>query len=1478
MNFTKKISKKVKILAYSMVFIISLFLLLSFNLEKIIEKTVGIFLEPEIKVENIEMSLNKISIEKLELLDKNKDVLLEVPDINIFYSWDSIKNKSLEKVSVANPKLFVKRDKNGDFNLKELFSKKEKIKKNKVKEEKTVKDKEARKYRPNFLPVREVYVNNLELNLRDEKFTKIIEKKIENIDIKVQSNREKGIYAEVLSEKSKEKFKIIFKNEMEPYSILIKSEGFILDEYVGQYISDSSNIKYLGGELKTDILISPSEKQGYIKFENGNIEHSELEDGLKNINLNLNLKGKDGDLVLLFDALGEKNRIDAVYKNGEFNSVLLFENIDYKKLNKIKFIKNSNLNLDKIDINKMLLSLNYSSEQGLIANYRLIPNILEINHIKIEDILINLIIKDGIKKIDNSKIVYKVIDVEQKLNIFAENDKNILKIKVNTENLDKNTDILPELSLESTSDISDNFIKSDININGLILKMDYDRQKKDIKFYNDEFYIEKLKENDALKGQGLLSFSLYELNNILDFKIEDNIFEIKNLDIKDEKKSLISLNGKYNFLNKNMNFDYKSENFSLKRKYKNKDIDISFKAFGSFENKNGNLSGSGELSYLNFLYDLIEVKGIKGKYSIYFLGKNKNIDFNGKTDKIFYKNYSLKDIDLKLKYKNENLIVSKIGNEEILLNGIISPKSNKNKIDLTVRELSSKTLGIEKPLFDIKDLKAQLIGELRNPKGYIDINDVSIKTLDYESNINGKIRLEDKKINIPNINVNDSSLKAFYNIDTQNYNAELKINENLDKYLKGKNLDYTLKGEVKVKGKSGNIDLDSLIIGEGNLEDRKLPSLVLNSSYKADEYSNGIFNLKNLSLNDNLGKTLLLWKGYINLKNKDISISSNDNIELQRLKDYFKLEDKVKGNILIKSNISGTLDKISYLLDVNSKNLSIKNNNLDELKILVEGDNKKINLNKFIISYLENQLIGQGFYDIKNRDYNFDLQSNLIELKKINTKLNESKIKDISGTAQLKLHLNNVGLNGFLKTDNVNLNLDKENIILKDFNSFIDIKDNKVDFKKFSAKLNDGNINLNAYIRLPKNLKNISQNLDYAFNFNLKDFNYNKKDVAKMILNSRIQGNNKKISGEILIDEAIIYDIPNDYKSIWSILKKHILKKEKKKKEVKSKNNKNGKSNKILERLESVDLKLRTVKPIKLDIDDFNIIVGEVKGELETDLEITGKKGKFYILGNTEILNGYVNVNTNKFILERALISFNDTKTYIPSVNPDIFLETRVNMDGDDLNLNINGKMKKLIYSLSSEKGSEIGNLSSLLQSNDSSSFLWESNGNKLFVKFMKNIIAGQAVDIVFGRITKATKKVLNLSKLTLKPEIVIYDANGRTIDKDKSDRSLQIYDIGAKLEIEKNLYREKLFAYSSAKINGTNKKSNIQTTEQKIGIKEYDVGLEYRTRDGKSIGVGVGTAPDRYGYENENYKRRNYHIDFKIRKKYNNFLEIFPF
>lgn len=296
-----------------------------------------------------------------------------------------------------------------------------------------------------------------------------------------------------------------------------------------------------------------------------------------------------------------------------------------------------------------------------------------------------------------------------------------------------------------------------------------------------------------------------------------------------------------------------------------------------------------------------------------------------------------------------------------------------------------------------------------------------------------------------------------------------------------------------------------------------------------------------------------------------------------------------------------------------------------------------------------------------------------------------------------------------------------------------------------------------------------------------------------------------------------------------------------------------------------------------LDIDDFNIAVGEIKGKLEADLLLTGGRGKYKIEGNTEILNGYLYVNTNKFILDRALISFNDGLSYLPEINPDIFIDSRVTMDEEDINFGVHGRLKKLMYSLSSDSGNINGSFNSLLiDSNKEVNF----NGdiNRVYVMFMKNIIAGQIAKTVFNPVTKEVKKVLGLSKLIIKPEVSVYNIDSRVAGNNDSGRNTEVYDLGMKVEAEKKLYKDEVYLYGTAKLWGSTKEPVINSSLDKNGIKEYDVGLQYRTKDDKIFGMGVGTIPNRYVNEDRNQKARNYHIDFKIRKKYNSFSEIFSF
>lgn len=61
--------------------------------------------------------------------------------------------------------------------------------------------------------------------------------------------------------------------------------------------------------------------------------------------------------------------------------------------------------------------------------------------------------------------------------------------------------------------------------------------------------------------------------------------------------------------------------------------------------------------------------------------------------------------------------------------------------------------------------------------------------------------------------------------------------------------------------------------------------------------------------------------------------------------------------------------------------------------------------------------------------------------------------------------------------------------------------------------------------------------------------------------------------------------------------------------------------------------------------------------------------------------------------------------------------------------------------------------------------------------------------------------------------------------------------------------------------------------------VREYDVGLEYKVDDSKIIEIGVGIVFDKYRIDlNKDYRKFNYYIGFKFRKRYRDFLEIFFF
>ena len=302
-------------------------------------------------------------------------------------------------------------------------------------------------------------------------------------------------------------------------------------------------------------------------------------------------------------------------------------------------------------------------------------------------------------------------------------------------------------------------------------------------------------------------------------------------------------------------------------------------------------------------------------------------------------------------------------------------------------------------------------------------------------------------------------------------------------------------------------------------------------------------------------------------------------------------------------------------------------------------------------------------------------------------------------------------------------------------------------------------------------------------------------------------------------------------------------------------------------------------------MDNFNILVPEVYGKLDIDLNINGKKGKYYLEGETELKDGYFVIGTNEFKVDRALAIYNDN-TPLPEINPNIFFESTIEMDDAEYYFTTMGKLNQLRYEITSKTSKVGGDLSALIVNPDSNEHIYSyGDGSQIFIVFMKNLIAGQIGQIVFGKTARYVKRKLKLTRFVIRPEIKIYNSEDSVINRygttDNRALSPQIYNVNIKMEAKDNIYKEKLFWKASVRLIGTGK-DTIRNQTFKVNsqnIREYDVGLEYKIDDSKTLGIGVGTVPYKYRTdENKDYKKPNYYIEYKFRKRYKDFSEIFSF
>lgn len=1166
-----------------------------------------------------------------------------------------------------------------------------------------------------------------------------------------------------------------------------------------------------------------------IHFSNVNINFKD--EGYKNL-IEEEIKDINGRFSLLED---RKRELDLKIKNNP-------ENID------LKYAGNSKKYEAKLIANNIFIDENlgqYLDKKGKVQflNGEVDIN-LEVSKDKVKDIKNGYInFKNGKIKVEQLKkdiedinfkadlknedvdavLGFKIAKKSNELKFSINSGKENINIKINIEAPEEKS-IIPEIKLNGDIKNNDKEVLIDLKSNISNFKIDYKKDEKEVKVYNNDFNLfYDIKNKKVISGEGRVDFSLYNLKNYLEFSAKDNLIDIKNLKLTDNKNGEISVNGKADLSTKSLKASYEAKDYYLERQHNGKKIIFDFSGRGNFEKNGEQILSSGEIKKMNLNF-IAKVDNLSGKYEI----KSKDdISFVGKVKTINYKDYSIKNL----------------------------------------------------------------------------LTDLNLK---------------EKKLILNNFSLDKSKITGIYDLKTKKTDVKISLDENLSKYIKNKDLKARATGVANVNGVAGDIKADIDLYIVSSLKGKKLPNVSLKSAYSAKNYSDGILNIKNLSVlanspkatltmvgQNNIAKRqakqsesnitsnrnnkneneLLKLLGTVDLKNKnlDLEIPSKD-IDLSVIKNYAEIEalSKINGFINLAGRIKGSFDKFKYDLNLNSPLIAYEDKEIKNFKSSINGDKNNLNLKNISFEFLENLITGTGTYDISQKNYSIDIMANNFKFSTLKNILKSKEIENLTGLGNIKLNLNDGRINGQIATKDINLFLPKQDIKIANLNSNINIVSNNLFIEKFTGKINDGDFKLNGYLKnidKKKNLEETIKNLKYSLNFELKNFVYKYLDAAYVNLESKLNISDVKTSGDITIKNGQVDSIPNDYESIISIIKNRLNKKKDKNKVEEEKPKVKKDIKKILDTLMPLDIKIKTQNPIKLDVDEFNIVVDDIRGNLDIDLNLRGEKSKYYLEGEAELKDGYITINTNDFYLDRALIVFNKN-SYLPKINPNVFIESYVEMDDEELAFDINGQMNRLRYKIISKDGDTSGNLNYLITNSQNEKDL-SGLSNNAYTNFFKNLIAGQIARTVFNPVTRKIRKKLDLTKFRVKPEISVYNVDNKYGEPNYSVANREAYSASLNLEVEDNIYKDKLYLKAKTKIFGTSENVVRRNEVEKRGtVKDYDVNLEYRFGEerSKTIGIGVGTVPDKYREEGKKYKDQNYHIDFTIRKRYNSLSEIFSF
>lgn len=1488
LNSIKKIPKKFSIPLFIFAVIVFIITAVLLNLEKIVEKVSARFINGRVVIEDIDLSFSKPVVKNITLYDDKNNVLFNSPEVTANISFKNLTKGRIDELKVNSAVVNVVRDKDGVINFTKL---------SKTKSEEKPKN-----------PLNKVVVSNVRVNYEDYTFPTKLERKIENINAVVTANKEKLVEtADINIEDENIQLETHFKDESNDKVASLQGElrvdKFLLDKDLLKSLVNNKKLHFSDVNIISDLSFKTDKtvKNTYIT---GNLDviseffrYDDIDSDIKDIKLSSKFNGRDGEANLGLNIFGKNKDFSLAYKDEELNSVITFDKIDESILNKIVPIREKKLDLKNINMEDIKTIVHYSDNRGLSIKTTMKPNNSEYKGIELNDFNLYISSKAGKNNL-SARILTKIKGIPENLTLSVENQKDNIDVILALKSPIKDN-IVPDINVKAKIENKKNILKANIDSNIVNFNLDYNKDKKLTKVYGDKFTINyDVDKKKLTNGEGRIPFEIYHTVNYLDFVAKDNKIQIKELKLADKtnKNSYFVAKGNANLDNGEFKIDYEGNSTSIKRKVKENDLILSFDGKGKIENKNNILSSQGQINDLSLEY-IGKIEKINGTYDFKKVRENIEANVDTKIASIGYDKYNFKNFNLNVNYSGNQVKIKDFSNNLISLKGNYDVKNEKVKANLFVDRLTNKDVALDKVEFVLENLKANVEGDVKNLQGTVDLGStvITLPKGDFIK-ITGNVSIKNSIVNISGINLDNNLITGKYNLKDKNLDLKLSLSEkHLEKYYGGKDLGYMLYGQIDVKGVEGKIK--AIAKGRATNFEKKLPDLAYDVEYNAENYTDGIVSINGLDIIDKKYGDLLGVKGQINLKEKTLDIrNKNKQMDLVKLQGILD-NPNIRGIVNTDLVVNGTFDNPSYKLNISSSEVSIKTFKINDISIDLTGDKEKANLNKLNLDVYKNLIVGNGYYDIKNKTYNVIVKSNdKIDISKFQSFFTPYGIENVKGKIALNVEINEKTEKGYINLENINLESTKARLKLSNFSGPINFGERRIDVGALRATLNDSPLIVDGFVDLANISKldkeDLIRTLPYKLHFKMNNFNYFYPEVIKLSASTELTITNEEVYGNLIVKDATIYDIPNNYyRDFFSLIREQLRKRRtdvalnnNQDKQAKTDKEKVEEMKKVLNKLMPIDFVVRTEKPILIDMDNFNIAVPEIYGKLYVDLNLNGKKGKYYITGESELKEAYFFVGTNEFKVDRALAVFNENVP-LPEINPNIFFESTIEMDDEEYYFSTIGRVNQLRYEISSRTAKVGGDLSALIVNPNADDNIYAyGEGSEIFITFMKNLIAGQVGQIVFGSTTRYIKRKFDLTKFIIRPEVKIYnsDSSINRIGGTTDNRGLnpEIYNVNIKLEAKDNIYKDKLFWKVSARIIGTGKDViKNQTMKVDSKVREYDIGLEYKVDDSKTIEIGVGTVPDKYRTDpNKDYRKPNYHVGFKFRKRYRDFSEIFSF